>query len=499
MRFPIVLAAVVAAAFFIIAGGDDSDSAPPPATEAPATEAPATEAPTSEVVEDDHEDEHDHEHDHEDEHDHEHEDEHDHEHEDEHAHEDEDGHDHEDDHAHEDEHDHDDDHMVASAEVGRIVVTDAESPFASVIDLRSDEVVQDAFEVAAPGARVYGAFGGRYAFVVARGPEDADDRIHVFDGGIYTVPHDDHEDLVVGPLTSLLDVAEERPIHYNATDEWVVVFSDARGWVFLFNKEGLASGDDSYQPVVLDAGPQHGAAVAAEGDLFLVTTKNPDYPENSDDSLPVGVEVRDLADNVVYDASNRSCPGLHGEAHNTAGTLFGCIGGVLLIQQDGDTFSHVFIQNPEEMEENARVGTVYGHAEAGTFFVTASYRSAEGWGQDGLWLVNPATGAFTRVMDESSTASFGPHGEHFYAFTADGVLHVFEGDTGEFVTKAALLEPGAERPPAMIFIGHDLVITDPANGSVKRVSLDTLSTVDEWEVGGTPASLAFVGIGGAAH
>ncbi len=450
MKFPIALAAILAAAFLVVACGDDPE--PPAATEPPAA--------AREVVEDDHTDE--------------------------------------DDHADEDDHE-DDGHMVAPAVAGRIIVTDAASPYASVIELGSDLVVQGAFEVAAPNARVYSALGGRYAFVVARGPEDADDRIHVFDGGIYTVPHGDHEDLVTGPFTRLLDVAEERPIHVNANDEWVAVFSDARGWVFLFDKDGLGGGDDAYEPVVLDTGPQHGAAVVAEGGFFIVSTKNPDFPENSDDSLPVGVEVRDVADNVVYDDSNGSCPGLHGEAHNTAGALFGCIGGVLLLEQDGDTFSHVFIQNPEEMLENARVGTVYGHAEADTFFVTASYRSEEGWGQDGLWLINPATGAFTRVMDESSTASFGPHGERFFVFTGDGVLHVLDPVTGELATKAALLGPGAERPPAMIFVGEDIVITDPANGLVKRLSLDTFSTVAQWEVGGTPASLAYVGLGAASH
>lgn len=456
MKFPITLAAILAAAFLVVACGDDSSSEPLPATEAPAAAREVSD-------EDDHADD-----DHAD---------------DDHA---------DDDHA-------DDAHMVASAGAGRIIVTDAASPYASVIELSSNLVVQGAFEVAAPNARVYSGVGGRYVFVLARGPEEADDRIHVFDGGIYTVPHGDHEDLVTGPLTRLLDIAEERPIHYTANDEWVVVFSDARGRVFLFNDEGLGSGDGAYEPIVLDSGPQHGVAIAAEGDLFIVSTKNPDFPENSDDSLPVGVEVRNLADNVVYDGSNRSCPGLHGEAHGTAGTLFGCIGGVLLLQQDGGAFSHSFIQNPEEMREDARVGSVYGHAEAGAFFVTALYRGDEGWGQDGLWFLNPATGAFTRVMDESSTASFGPEGERFFVFTADGVLHVIDSDSGELITKAALLAPGAERAPAMIFVGEDVVITDPANGLIKRVSLETFSTVAEWEVGGAPASLAYVGIGGAGH
>ena len=438
MRFPIALAAVLAAAFLVVACGSDSEPEPPPATEAPAA---AHEAGA------------------------------------------------EGDHA-------DDDHMVAHGEAGRIIVTDAASSYASVIDLGSDLVVQGAFEVAAPNARVYSALDGRYAFVLARGPGDADDRIHVFDGGIYSVPHGDHEDLVTGPLTRLLDVADELPIHYTSVNGWVAVFADSHGHVFLFQEEGLAADRNGYEPRILEAGPHHGSAVALTGDRFIVSTKNPD---NAEDPLPVGVEVRDLNDNVIYDASNRSCPGLHGEAHSAPGVLFGCTGGVLLFQQDGDAFSHVFFENPEEMLENARIGTVFGHHEAGTFFATASYRGDQGWNQDGLWLINPATGAFIRLMDESSTASFGPEGERFFAFTADGVLHVFKADTGELVTKAGLLGPGAEQAPAMTFVGHDIVITDPANGLVKRVSLETFTTVAEWDVGGTPASVAYVGTGGAGH
>ena len=462
MKFPLVLAAILAAAF-LVACSDDSDPAPAAtavataASAATATPVPATPAPTAtpapvaaSTSTEDSDDDHDH------------------------------------------------GHAVAGAEAGRIIVTDAASPYASVIDLGADLVVQGAFEVAAPGARVYSGLDNRYAFVLARGPEDADDRIHVLDGGIYSVPHGDHEDLVTGPVVRRLDIAEELPIHYTDSGGWVAVFADSRGRIFLFDEDGLGGGD-GYEPVVLDAGPHHGVAIAVEGDLFIVSTKHPDYPENSDDSLPVGVEVRDLADNVVYDDSNRSCPGLHGEAHGAAGTLFGCIGGVLLFRQDGAAFSHRFFENPEVMRDDARVGTVYGHAEADTFFVTASWRGDDGWGQDGLWLVDSATGAFTRVMDESSTAAFGPEGERFYAFTADGVLHAFDSGTGELVRKAAILDSGAEGRPAMTFVGDDIVVTDPANGLVRRVSLDDFSPVDEWEVGGTPASLAFVGLGGDSH
>ncbi|MYF82929.1 MAG: hypothetical protein F4176_01950, partial [Acidimicrobiia bacterium] len=61
----------------------------------------------------------------------------------------------------------------------------------------------------------------RYGIVLARGPEDGDDRIHVFDGGVFLVPHGDHYDLVTEPVSRhSLEIVEEMPVHYVNTYGW---------------------------------------------------------------------------------------------------------------------------------------------------------------------------------------------------------------------------------------------------------------------------------------
>ena len=234
---------------------------------------------------------------------------------------------------HEDDHDDHDDHMDDGGEhhegmpVGRLLVADAGEAHLSVIDLSTDDVDSGIFDVAAPSASAYSSPTHRYGIVLAREPGDTDDRVHVFDGGIFLVEHGDHYDLVTQPISChALEIAEELPIHYVNSHGWTAIFSDATGHVFMINEADLANSRGDYEPIVLEAGPQHGAALAILDEHVVVTTKNPDYPENSDDSLPVGVEVRDFSDQVVYDASNRSCPGMHGESHNDHGAAFGCIG-----------------------------------------------------------------------------------------------------------------------------------------------------------------------------
>ena len=119
---------------------------------------------------------------------------------------------HEDEHGHEDDEEMpDDDHGAAEA-IGRLLIADALEAHLSVIDLSTEEVAAGIFGVAAPGATVYASPTHRYGIVLARGPEANDDRIHIFDGGIFLVEHGDHYDLVSEPVSRhSLEIAEEWP------------------------------------------------------------------------------------------------------------------------------------------------------------------------------------------------------------------------------------------------------------------------------------------------
>ena len=379
---------------------------------------------------------------------------------------------------------------------GRLLVADAQEAHLSVIDLSTDEVDSGLFDVAAPGAAVYPSPTHRYGIVLARGPEDGDDRIHVFDGGIFLVEHGDHFDLVTQPVSRhSLEIAEELPIHYVNSHGWTAIFADDHGHVFMINEEELTTTQGDYEPIVLEAGPQHGAALAISDEHVVVTTKNPDYPDNSDDSLPVGVEVRDFSDQIVYDASNRSCPGMHGESHNEHGAAFGCIGGVLFLEAHDGEYEHEFIANPPEMREDSRVGVVYGHHDVEHFFGHAFYFDGQSFADDGIWLVDVEHGEMSQVFSEPSASSkFSSDGELFYVLGADGILHALDAHDGDLVATMDLVEPGEVGSPAMIVVGEWLYVSDPNAGHVLGVHLEHMEIEEEWEVGGAPSSLAYVGL-----
>ncbi len=420
---------------------------------------------------------------------------HDDEHEGEQAHEDEDDQAHgahDEDEDHDDEEMHDDDHGAAEA-IGRLLIADAVEAHLSVIDLSTDDVDSGLFSIAAPGARVLPSPTHRYGFVLARGPEDNDDRVHIFDGGVFLVEHDDHYDLVREPVSRhSLEIVEENPIHYVNSHGWTAIFADTSGHVYLINEADLTNATGDYEPIVLEAGPQHGAALVMNDEHVVVTTKNLDDLE---DALPVGVEVRTFDDEVVYDASNGSCPGMHGESHNEHGAAFGCIGGVLFLHTHDGEYEHEFIANPPEMREESRIGSVYGHHHVEHFFGKASYFDGQGFADDGIWLIDVARGEMRQVFYEPSvSASFSSDGEILYVLGVVGILLAFDAHDGELIDTMELVAPGEAGSPAMIVVGEMMYVADPNSGRVLAVHLDDMEIEEEWEVGGAPSSLAFVGV-----
>ena len=400
--------------------------------------------------------------------------------------------DHDDHDDHGDEEMHDDDHGSAEA-IGRLLIADAIEAHLSVIDLSHEEVDSGLFSIAAPGARVLPSPTHRYGFVLARGPEDNDDRVHIFDGGLFLVEHGDHYDLVREPVSRhSLEIVEENPIHYVNSHGWTAIFADTSGHVILINEADLTSATGDYEPIVLEAGPHHGAALVMTDEHVVVTTKNTDDLE---DALPFGVEVRTFDDEVVYDASNRSCPGMHGESHNEHGAAFGCIGGVLFLHAHDGEYEHEFIANPPEMREESRIGSVYGHHHVEHFFGKASYFDGQGFADDGIWLIDVAHGEMSQVFSEPSvSAKFSSDGEMLYVLGTDGILHALDAHDGDLIDTMELVAPGEAGNPAMIIVGEMMYVADPNSGHVLAVHLHDMEIEEEWEVGGAPSSLAFVGV-----
>ena len=408
--------------------------------------------------------------------------------------------------------DHSDDHDDHSDEgadhhdemiAGRLLVADAVEAHLSVIDLTTDDVDSGAFEVAAPGATVYPSPSHRYGIVLARGPEADDDRIHVFNGGIYLVPHGDHYDLVQQPVSRhSLEIAEEMPVHYVNSHGWTSIFTDTDGHVILINEADLAEAGGDYEPIVLEAGPQHGAALVISEGHLAVTIPHPEHLENPDfwNILPEGVEVRTFDDELVFDAG--ACPRLHGESHNAHGAVFGCWDGTLFLEAHDGEYERDLILYPPEAGEYGEfaIGQYFGHHHSDHFFGQSTlFPGGECCVQGGVWLVDVTHGEMHEVFPEpSAAAAFSSDGETFYMLSADGVLRGFDAHDGELVDSMQLVDPFemvfGSPSPAMVAVGDMLYVADPNSGHVLGVHVTHMEIEEEWHVGGAPSSLAFLGV-----
>jgi len=108
-----------------------------------------------------------------------------------------------------------------------------------------------------------------------------------------------------------------------------------------------------------------------------------------------------------------------------------------------------------------------------------------------------------QVFSEPSMATaFSSDGEIFYVLGADGVLHALDAHDGDLMETMALVEPGEAGRAAIIVVGDMMYVADPNSGHVLGVHLSHMEIEEEWDIGGAPSSLAFVGVldsGGSPH
>ena len=317
-------------------------------------------------------------------------------------------------------------HEEMTALLGKLLIGDGETGALSVIELDHGEVEQDAFDMGSRAGRIYASNSGRFAIAVS---SDAN-MVHIIDGGTYMEPHGDHFDLVNREAEPIgLDLSGDRPVHLAVGDEWAAIYYDGSGDVVLINEHELEEQGASYQPVRLNAGPQHGAAVPFEDDLFAITPQHPDYASNPEQyRLPITVDIQDVSGNILYSAGD--CPSLHGDAGNGHIAVFGCEGGVLVVEADHGHFHHSFISAPAGEPEDFRLTTVYGASGLDHFLALGS--------AVGLYLVEPEDGEMFQVVDavEGNSpiqAAFTPDGEHAVVVMSSGEIRLYDLHDGDVI------------------------------------------------------------------
>ena len=378
--------------------------------------------------------------------------------------------------------------------LGRLLIGDGETGMMSIIDLEHGDVEQDAFDLGSRAGRIYSTKNGRFAIAVS---SDAN-TVHVFDGGIYLEAHGDHFDLVEDDVERLgIDLSGDRPAHLYVGTEWATIYYDGSGDVVFLNEHELEEEGSAYVPPKLNFGAQHGAAVPLEGDLFAISLQHPDYDSDPEEyRLPIGAQVSDLEGNIIHSAEG--CEGLHGDAGNGHMAVFGCVGGVLVLEEHGDHFDDYFIGPPAGSPEDFRITSLWGYPGLHHFFGLGS--------AVGLYIIEPEDGFMEQVIPASEelrpiNVSMSHDGEALMVVMSDGELRMYDAHDLDLLASADdfLTEPvetGFWARPHVATAPGAVFITDSQGGEVLQLDDHDLDVVNHWDIDGNPTKIAFVGIYG---
>ena len=378
--------------------------------------------------------------------------------------------------------------------LGRLLIGDGETGMMSVIDLEHGDVYQDAFDLGSRAGRIYATKNGRFAIAVSSDANTA----HVFDGGIYMEAHGDHFDLVEDDVERMdIDLSGDRPVHLYVGPEWATIYYDGSGYVVFLNEHELEEEGDDYVPPKLNFGAHHGAAVPLEDDLFAVSMQHPDYDSDPTEyRSPIGAHIIDLGGNIIHSAEG--CEGLHGDAGNGHVAVFGCVGGVLVLEDHGDHFDDYFIGPPAGSPEDFRLTSVWGYPGLDHFFALGSVV--------GLYVVEPEEGSMEQFIPASEdlrpiNVAMSHDGEALLVVMSDGELRMYDAhdmellaSSDDFLTEP--LETGFWARPHVATAPGAVFITDSAGGEVLQLDDHDLEVVNHWDVDGNPTKIAFVGING---
>lgn len=380
----------------------------------------------------------------------------------------------------------------------RVVVADAASPKAVLVDLDSGKI-HDLGALAGLAAP-YRADDGRTAFLVMGSAH----RVKALDGGLQVEAHGDHEHVLRRPWSWVAgELSDSSPAHFVPHDGWNAIFHDAAGTVSLVSSQSLNLSRPLGDRSILRVGRQHGVAVPLAGDLFATTRANPEYLSGkTTNSLPTGVQIRNLSDSVVRSGADTLCNGLHGEAVTASGVTFGCADGILLVAAKGTGFEARRIPDPASLPAAARTGTLKGHHDLGHVF--AAYANA---GTNlGIWKVSLTDGAAILVHAGSDIPvawAVDEHAEFLVVVSASGTLTLYDAVTGAVKARregviGTITDHGNHGAayPGMDMLGGLLFLTDPAAGRLLVLD-EELATVKTVAIAGRPGKIAVLGSPGS--
>ncbi len=365
----------------------------------------------------------------------------------------------------------------------RLSVSDEESGETTMIDLLTEEKVEDAPE--ASGSMT--AADGRFLFT-----ED-DSSVGVVDTGVWAVDHGDHNHYYTSAPSEGGSVDGETPGHVISSQSRVAMFfdgddgggdSDEDAEVKVYPRSSLDDGELE-EEVSFTVGAHHGVAVPARD--YVLTT----MPGDSADDLPgsiaaFGEDGKELSgdDGLQGDTT---CPEVHGATANRSGTFFACEDG-LIAEKDLDAS---LVDYPEQAQGRA------WDLEVGRDVVAAPFEDG------GVGLFDPSSEEWTVADTDAPVTSVAvaPDDSAVLALDENGTGYTIDPETGEVTAERELVSADADSDsesdspaPAVELTRERGYVSDPSGGAVLEVDVhDDLREARQFDTGGTPTEIAVTG------
>lgn len=414
--------------------------------------------------------------------------------------------------------DHDDDHDHGDSDVstaGRLVISAKDSNLVSVYEL-TDGSLLDTFAVADIPSALAASGAKRYALAVQR----ITDRVEFIDGGLFQEDHVDHlHPYQQAPELASFILSNSRPTHITSTDSQTAVFFDGDAQsgtpaaVAVITEADITTDSNGY-PVLNYTLNMHGAA-QARGEYLISTIRDADSATTLPDKVAVYHAHDDHFDEELV--FNELCPGLHGSAQNEHFISFGCTDGVLLIEQEADTFTASKLANTADFSESMRIGALVGDEHAEHFV---------GFAGSSMFAIHAHDGEMALVDWQATEGAsltgygFADHGEKFVLLDNQGYLtilnyHGHEHDEEataepafEFVAKVQLttadvstMLAGSRFELAISASDDKVYVLNPIERSLLTVDVADAEVVATKQLNFMPHKLVWLGIAepAAAH
>lgn len=329
----------------------------------------------------------------------------------------------------------------------RLVLADADSGEVRLVDLITEETSELGTVPGADGI----AGDGRFAYLNSSG----DGMTEVFDSGVWTVDHGDHNHYYrtgTGPVGALAGVTTSSVV----TDTVLTSVIDEAGTSLLLEREGLEDGTVS---AVDPTSEETSLALPFGGGLVAV-----------DDDGAIRSLDRDGGSAQTLD---QTCADPRGAALTRRGLVMGCAEGALHLTEEDDALEASLLPYPG----TGRVDSF--HHRPGSAVLAALSTDGDPWVLD-------LAAAQWRALDLDDTIAVTAVGEGMpvLALDGEGTLRSLDPETGEEIARTSLVATvDAEHPPTLQVDTSRAYVNDAEAGLVHEIDYnDDLRTARTFEV-----------------